>query len=195
MAPKFKNVAEVVASLVDDKEFSTALQTRLEKKSLAKQLAAIRCSKGVTQEELAKQIGCTQSRISKIENANNDQLAVQDIFDYSKALAVALTLNFGEPMGAAVDMVKYHALKIKNHLDQLAALAGNDNKIKQGVADFYMEAMVNLLSICLGSARKLEPEPKKMLSLLRMFPHMSLAEISVQPDSADSMSKGKLQHA
>ncbi|MFH0772461.1 MAG: hypothetical protein V1933_07565 [Candidatus Omnitrophota bacterium] len=54
-----------------------------------------------------------------------------------------------------VDLVKYHAFKIKDYLNQLAALAQNDDEMESGVARFHLEAKHNIDKFIAGSFSKL----------------------------------------
>ena len=49
------------------------------------QLVQLRVRAGFTQSELAKKIGCTQSRISKVEASRDEEIPLGVIRDYVKA--------------------------------------------------------------------------------------------------------------
>ena len=72
---------------------------------------------------MAEKIGCTQSKVSKIESAYNAELSVQDLLDYGKVMNLELELGYRHRSVKIVDMIKYHAFKIKNLFDQLTDLA------------------------------------------------------------------------
>lgn len=182
-----KNTRDLVDNLADgDKAFSAAVNTFMERRSLAKQLAVLRAVKGVSQSDMAQRIGVSQGQISKIEHATDEQLTVKDIADYARALGIGVTVNIqaGQPIADAATMVKFHAFEAKKHLDLLAAMAGDDPKFKQAVADFYVEAMVNIVALCLDSAKKLEPQPRRMMELLRLSAGSTNVELTVADDAA-----------
>ena len=52
---------------------------------VVRQLVSLRVSAGMTQAELAKKIGCTQSRISKIEASKDEDITLGVIRDYVQA--------------------------------------------------------------------------------------------------------------
>ena len=57
-------------------------------------LSALRERFDLTQAQLATKMGCTQSRVSKMERAELDDLRLGDIKDYLKALNIALELTW-----------------------------------------------------------------------------------------------------
>lgn len=155
MAKRHKSVTDLVRDVGGDASFQARLEDELAKKTLAKILFAMRCAGGVTQEEMAKRLGCSQSKISKIEHSEDTDLQLGDLIDYAKALDVQMSLAFHKHMNS-VESVEYHALRMKEHLDRLATLASRDDQILEGVARFFNETLVNLLNLFSQSAAKLK---------------------------------------
>ena len=56
-------------------------------------LTILRCSLGMTQKQVAGQMGCTQSRVSKLEAGNDDDLQLSEVRDYARALGRGLTIR------------------------------------------------------------------------------------------------------
>lgn len=159
MGKQYTSVPEMVKHLSDDKDFSEAFEQEVSEKALAKTLFAMRCAEGLTQSEMASRLDCSQSRVSKLENANTDGIKVSDLIAYAQALSLNMSLNFYKGM-TAVECVKFHAIQIKKHLDHLAELAHRDDAIFEGVKNFYGEYLLNILRLFEQSAEKL---PKKMV--------------------------------
>ena len=157
MAKTYKSVSEMVKNLAGDKAFAENFEKEAANRILANALFNLRCSNGVTQKEMAERIGCTQSRISKLESSGADSIKVSDLVDYAKALDLCVTVTFHPEMNA-VEAVKFHAFEIKKHLEHLATLAHKDDGIFEGVSRFFSEAVHNLVTIVQMSAKKL---PKK----------------------------------
>ncbi len=154
MAKQYNSVSELVEHLTDDKAFRADLQKEIAAKSLAKTLFVMRCSKGITQAQMAERLGCGQARISKLENSTLDSIKVADLVSYAKALDLQLSIGFHKNFTAA-EWVKFYAFQIKRHLDYLAELAHKDDQINKGVTAFFREAIVNILNLIQSSAQLL----------------------------------------
>src|SRR3989338_7288123 len=111
MRKLYKNVKEMVKYVSVDTSFNNLLSKEIDEKRIAKFLFYLRCKNNLTQKQMAEKIGCTQSKISKIESAYNTELSVQDLLDYGKAMNLKLELGYRQPSLKIVDMIKYHAFK------------------------------------------------------------------------------------
>ena len=98
MVKRYKNVVGLINALSSNEEHKEAIKNEIARKGLAKFLFALRCEHKLTQEELAERIGCTQSRISKIESSYDEDLSVKDFKDYGKALGLQLGEALGKPV-------------------------------------------------------------------------------------------------
>ncbi len=164
---RFSSVNELVKTTSKDPSFKKAFEEDFQSKKIVRMLSAVRAAKGITQSQLAKKIGCGQPRISKIENGTDNQLRIQDLSDYARALDFKLGLNINAKPGKAVDEIKRHAFEIKRRLDQLAELANKDDNIYEGVSDFFGEAFFNMLRIFEKAVGKLPT--KKQRDLIDVF--------------------------
>lgn len=117
-------------------------------RSVARHLSRLRCKSGFTQADMAKKLGCTQSRISKLEVATNDEITLGEIRQYAEATKAIIDLRCGPPR-THVQSVKHHALQMRAHLLALLDIAdGNDDHaIKEAIVNFNHEAIWNLLHI------------------------------------------------
>lgn len=50
--------------------------------SLSRKMLHLRLDAGLTQEQMAKLMDCSQSRISKLENSDNSHISVEDFYRY-----------------------------------------------------------------------------------------------------------------
>jgi transcriptional regulator with XRE-family HTH domain len=144
MGTKYKNVLEMVRGISKDDTFKELATKEIKGKTLAKFLFYLRCDHNLSQKQLAEKIGCTQSRISKIESAFDKNLTIQDLLDYAKALNLHLEIGYRHPSVKIVDLIKYHAFKIKAYLNQLSGLAKEDETLKEGVGRFCVEVLFNI---------------------------------------------------
>lgn len=156
MKKKFKSVAEMAQSLTKDNDFSKELEETIESKKIAKLLFSMRCSMNMSQEEMAQRLGCSQSKISKIEHSNNDELKVKDLIDYADILNLQLNINFASRQNPVVNRVKYHIGEIQKDLDYLTTIAKKDEKILEGVSNFCGEVLTNFLRMLQQTSSKLK---------------------------------------
>ena len=94
MGKRYTSVSEMVRQLSEDREFQDNLDRQISDKTLAKTMFAMRCSRGMTQSEMASKLHCTQSRVSKLENSGVDAIKVSDLIDYAQALGLKLSISF-----------------------------------------------------------------------------------------------------
>lgn len=165
---RFSNVNEMVKAISKDSAFKKEFDKEFNAKKVVRMLASSRAARGMTQSDLAKKIGCGQPRISKIENGRDEQLKIQDLVDYAKALDLQINTVFNAKQNNAVEEIKYHAFEIKSRLDRLAELANKDDTIFEGVSGFFGEYFFNMLNIFEGSIKKL-PKKKKGQDLIDVF--------------------------
>lgn len=126
----------------DDQETAEEIKKEVRSQKLGTILHSMRCRAGLGQEEMANRLGCTQSRISKLEHSDTSRISVKDLEDYSRTLGIDLVIRFQETMTAA-EHVKQHFFEIKKHLDDLRELAKDDPEIARGVDQFYNEWLLN----------------------------------------------------
>jgi transcriptional regulator with XRE-family HTH domain len=144
-----------------------------------KLLIALRALADKSQSDLAKSLGCSQSRISKLESGKDGDLRLEDFHAYLTALGYDMKIVIGKRDQTAFDEVKYHALSIKRLLDHLADLAGDDESMSRGVLKAIGETWYNLAKMLEDSARKVKLRPKQ-----------AGAPIAVELQSADGRSAG-----
>ena len=176
---RYASVLDMVDGLTVDKEFKQELKQEISDGIVAKTLFSMRCVEGLTQADMAKRIGCTQSRLSKLEHAKNDAIKVSDLTAYAEALNLQMTISFHKKT-TAVERVKYHAFKIKEQLDHLAQLAHRDDDIFSGVKNFYNEYLQNMLLLFKQSADTLPQEVNESRPVLEMMTPSSEMEGSVE---------------
>jgi hypothetical protein len=89
--------------------------------------------------------------------------------DYSIALNLQLSLGFLNKKRTSADSIKYHALKIKEHLDKLADLSdGKDEILHKAIAGFFGEYFFNMIEMFQKSLTKLNqktPEKERTIHI------------------------------
>jgi len=197
----YKSVLEMVRDVSEDRAFAETLERRVAQRQIVKSLFALRSSKGLSQKDLAQKLGCTQSRISKLETGDDDDLRIGDLDRYLTALGLDVCLLVTPRHRMAIAMVKHHALAIKRLLDRLADLARGDNQIARGVAGFFGEAFFNLVKMLQDSSSRLPKNegerPYIQIELGEMEPEAPLNRNPEQASeeshevSTDTGSRGK----
>src|SRR6185369_3308361 len=92
---QYPSVADMVRGLSNDKAFAEDVVKEIEARNILRQLMALRAAQGLSQEDIAEKIKCTQSRVSKLESANDIDLRIGDLQEYADALGyqVEITLD------------------------------------------------------------------------------------------------------
>jgi transcriptional regulator with XRE-family HTH domain len=140
---RYDSVSDLVRDVTDDQTFADAVDREIDDQRMATVLFLMRNREGLTQTELAERMGCTQSRVSKLERASLSSISVKDLMEYANALGADLNIVL-QKMDAA-SMVKHHFFQIKKHLDKIRELAGDDPEMVAGAKKFYDEWLVNTL--------------------------------------------------
>ena len=96
-----------------------------------------------------------QSRISKIESSYDDEISLKELLDYGKALKLQLEIGYRQESSKIVDLIKYHAFKINDYLEQLTRLVKNDEDLAKGILKFHFEAFANLSNFTLKNIPEL----------------------------------------
>lgn len=152
----FDTVGKLVDALTGGGDsFAKGLKERIAKTQVVSALHAIRVAKDIPQSRIAEELGCTQSRVSKIENGEDSDLKFKEIEAYARVLGSDVHIAFVKRDITSVDRIKAHAFAIKRELDKLAECSQNDDKIANGVAEFMGESLVNLVRFIQSAAEKL----------------------------------------
>ncbi len=113
---------------------------------ITRNLARLRAGHGLTQEQLGEKIGITQSAVSKLEAAKDEDLTLSDIRKYATALDERIGVQFGKPLNS-VEAIKLHATWMRHHMLELTKIAAADAEMDRVVQAFFGEAFFNILDI------------------------------------------------
>jgi transcriptional regulator with XRE-family HTH domain len=151
----YKSVVEIVRNLLpDDPEFAKQLAEKVKARCVTDFLIAHRTARGMSQNEIATKMRCTQSRISKLENGTDADLRLGDLQAYASALGLKTSTVLMKEM-SLVDSVKLHAWAIHRLLLRIAELSKDDRVMANGARDFFGEAYFNLVDSVLTANEKL----------------------------------------
>ena len=163
---RYQNVSDLMADVLpEDPDFADELKEQINKRRLVRGLATFRNIKDVSQADVAKIAKCGQSRISKLENGFDSDLSIGDLEAYAEALGCNVQVELRDRDFTIVDEVKLHAFRMKRCFDRMAELAKKDDVVAQGVANFFAEAIPNLVSIVMKSAENLPKQKSRRIQL------------------------------
>jgi transcriptional regulator with XRE-family HTH domain len=162
---KYYSVSEMLADSPIDEELRNDTIRRIAEREIIKKLIGCRVASDMSQQEIATHMGCTQSRISKLENGVDADLRLGDVNDYLSALGMNLRLVISDDQHTAAEEIKLHALQIRRRLLEMADLAHADSAMAKGVAALFGEAFFNLLDILQSSADQLPPTDNHSTSI------------------------------
>ena len=173
MNKRVNSVSELLKKASLEKGFRERTEKEIREKSLSKFLFALRCDNKLTQKQLADKIGCSQSRISKIESAYDREITVKDLLDYANALGLQLELGYRTRGVKIVDLIKFHAVKIKMYLEHLSTLAQKDEALNESIGQFHDEVLFNMIKFITDSVSKLKFAKKKRIPIHKSRIHIS----------------------
>lgn len=108
------------------REIDPALPEEVEalrrKFSMSREIMQRRVVAGLTQTELARRIGCTQSRISKLERSENDKISMEDYLKCVCATSVKKGIA-SSSVGIAEQITRVDWGKLSNYMERLLIAA------------------------------------------------------------------------
>ena len=146
MEERYASVLEMVRDTVPDETFHDELEGHLADYNVSRTLCALRCSQNMTQAELAKRAGCTQSKISRIENSRNDRLKLNDLAIYARAFNMQVSIDFAQESSTA-DAIGRLARQITSGLDEVAERVKQEGAADEGAKKPYEEFLFNMLDL------------------------------------------------
>jgi len=158
MNTNFKNAAEAAAQLAGKPEMAEAVEREIRQSSLVSMLVEMRLDKQITQEQVAKSMGCDASKISRMESCSDSHLRLNDIMGYTDALGVQVSVMFDDSSMPTSARVKQCVGQIDKDLKKLALLAqeqDGDDELVNKISRFYKEVLVNFLLKYMESHEKL----------------------------------------
>ncbi len=181
MQKQYNKVSDLVKSISKSSKVKEKTLKEIENRSISKFLFFLRCEHNLTQKILAEKIGCTQSRVSKIESSYDADLSVKDLLDYGDAINLNLELGYRQKNAKITDLIKYHVIRAKEYLSMLTDMVKGDKTIKGGVLNFMEECLYNFLDGLTKSLQKLNlrkniSEPKDIIHISPPLHDRKIAE-------------------
>ncbi len=155
MTKQYTSVTEMISDSPLEESQRDEIAARIASRQIIKRLLTLRAMRGMSQEEVADRMKCSQSRISKLENGIDGDIRIGDMRDYLRAIDYDMSLFVCPKQWKSFQHIKFHAFGIRKCLGQLVEFAGDDPKIVQGVSKAHVETLVNLVKFVVDSAKNL----------------------------------------
>jgi transcriptional regulator with XRE-family HTH domain len=157
---RYKSVSSMLQQDGTSDDTVVAVEQLARDSRITRQLASWRTSVGITQEQMAEKMNCTQGCISKKEAGLDDELDLATLKAYSHHLGKDICLQIGRPQNH-VQTIKQHAFGIRDSMRELAKLAHKDDELEQEIQAFFAEAMINVVSL-LAQCQSEMPHPQEI---------------------------------
>jgi transcriptional regulator with XRE-family HTH domain len=151
---KYTSVEEFLGGEAVSQDVRSKVAELKDQTKVVLQLARLRQMAGITQEDMANNLGVTQSAVSKLEAGDDENVTLREVRAYARVTGQRIAVMFGKPL-THVEAVKLHAQAIKLRLESLAEIANNNDDLEKEIKGFFGEAFFNLLNILVACHEKL----------------------------------------
>lgn len=151
------SVLDLERDTLTDGTFHDELEGLPADNSVSRALSDLRCSRKLTQEELANRAGCTQSKISRIENSGNDRLKLDDLAMYARAFNMQVSIDFS-PESSSADAAERLAWQIRNGLDSVTERVRHEGTADEGAKKAYEAFLFEMLDLFMGKLEGLRAQ-------------------------------------
>jgi transcriptional regulator with XRE-family HTH domain len=171
MDQRISTISDLMNEMGVEKETAKQVTENIKNYSISQNLTILRAKANLSQSEMAKKMKTSQSFISKLESASNDQIKIDDMCSFLATLGYETTIMISKPQNIA-QKIKASYCQLVDLVKELQKYAVNDDAILEGIASFEIEAthnMLNLASMLIESSSakldKIHPrqEPKIIL--------------------------------
>lgn len=144
-----KEMSEALAKALDcEVDTSKLVLERIKARQLVKLLTAARVKHDLTQKEIAARMGCSESKVCRMEGATDADLNFGDVVSYACAAGLSMSVLFDDSTLPNATRIKHCVYKIASmlkHLTELAKEEDEDDTIKNAINRFQVEVLMNFL--------------------------------------------------
>ena len=172
------SVDEVINNITNDTKFKDKVRKQIQDRQFVRMLTSMRVSKNLSQADIAREMGCDQPKVSKLENGFDDDLRLGDLRAYMKAMSSSATFIVCDKdieEQKVFDRMKFHAFGIRNCLQRMGELAKKDDSIAAGVARSFTEGFMEIARHFSEHAKQLPPRPEDGKPYISIFCDDSVA--------------------
>ena len=162
----------------DDAALSAEFEQYMAERKLVKDLAILRSSHGLSQEELATKLQRSQSWVSKLEHGTDDDLRLGDLKAYMSALGLEFRPGAVKKGATLVDEIKMLSFAMREKLMRLAESAKEGDGLLGPVLSVFCSTFCNINKFLSQAAAKLPlgPDMKPFISIVAMVEQMNSFE-------------------
>lgn len=142
----------------DHPEYVESFQKAYKDQCIAQTLFLMRTYHGITQAEMAKRLGVTQSAVAKMED-RGDQVRVNDAIRFASALGYDARFEFIEKSATLASVINTLLRAVADHMAELEKVAADDPEIKAGVLRHFTGEVQKMLIDVLPKFAEFKAEP------------------------------------
>jgi transcriptional regulator with XRE-family HTH domain len=146
MDQRISTISDLMNEMGVEKETVKQVTENIKNYSISQNLTILRAKANLSQSEMAKKMKTSQSFISKLESASNDQIKVDDMCTFLATLGYETTITISKPQNIA-QKIKASYCQLVDLVKELQKYAVNDDAILEGIASFEIEATQNMLNL------------------------------------------------
>ncbi len=146
MDQRLSTISDLMNEMGIEKATAKKVTENIKNYSISQNLTILRARANISQAEMAKKMNTSQSFISKLEGASNDQIKVDDMCAFFAALGYETTITISKPQNIA-QKIKASYCQLVDLVKELQKYAVNDEAILEGIAGFETEAARNVLDL------------------------------------------------
>jgi transcriptional regulator with XRE-family HTH domain len=163
----------------EDKELGERAAEKLERRNIIHELIGVRIARGLSQGDMAKKMGCSQSKVSKFENSKDDDLRIGDFHRYTDALGLEMTICLTRKGRTMADTMRSHVAAVQSLIKRLTKWAKHDDAvIAKGAELAFMKVAAQLSETLLGAI-------KEIRRVLPNSPAVDRPSIAIEPEYQD----------
>lgn len=145
---KKERVDAMARTLGCEAETAELVYDHINARTLARGLMLARMKHNLTQKELAARMGCSESKVCRMEAAADADLNFGDILAYANAVGLEMSFLFDDTTLPNATRIKHCVCKVASmlkHLTDLAAEDDEDNRMRNAINAFQVEVLMNFL--------------------------------------------------
>lgn len=146
MEQRISTISDLMNEMGIEKETAKQVAENIKNYSISQYLTILRAKANISQTEMAKKMKTSQSFISKLESASNDQIKVDDMCAFLAALGYETTITISKPQNIA-QKIRSTYCQLVDLVQELQKCAVNDEMILESIASFEIEATHNMLNL------------------------------------------------
>lgn len=165
---QYRDVSELLDGVSEDRSLSDDLHAYANDRQMTQYLSATRCSRGLSQGDIASELACSQGYISKLENSMDDDLKFGEVDRYLAVMGLKASIHISDKNATTLDEIKRHVFFVQNKLEEIAELSRSDDGSAESALLTVFEVMVNSVKSAFQSIEKIPLEGMDRLPSCRL---------------------------